>query len=132
MCLSCYRIHLQWWETRVRFLGWKDPLEKGKATHFSILAWRIPGGVARVGHDWETFTLILAAPHSCSWQGGSEHFCFCDLTVSPLVPILKFFALKQILLSPSFSLQEKHTWMLSLFTCFLRKNCLYDVYTQPL
>ena len=23
-------------------LGWKDPLEKGKATHFSILAWRIP------------------------------------------------------------------------------------------
>ena len=29
-------------ETPVRFLGWKDPLEKGKATHFSILAWRIP------------------------------------------------------------------------------------------
>ena len=23
-------------------LGWEDPLEKGKATHFSILAWRIP------------------------------------------------------------------------------------------
>ena len=23
-------------------LGWKDPLEKGKATHYSILAWRIP------------------------------------------------------------------------------------------
>ena len=23
-------------------LGWKDPLEKGKATHSSILAWRIP------------------------------------------------------------------------------------------
>ena len=30
------------WETLVRFLGWKDPLEKGKATHSSILAWRIP------------------------------------------------------------------------------------------
>ena len=29
-------------ETPVQFLGWKDPLEKGKATHFSILAWRIP------------------------------------------------------------------------------------------
>ena len=29
-------------ETPVRFLGWKDPLEKGKATHSSILAWRIP------------------------------------------------------------------------------------------
>ena len=23
-------------------LGWEDPLEKGKATHSSILAWRIP------------------------------------------------------------------------------------------
>ena len=30
------------WETWVRSLGWEDPLEKGKATHPSILAWRIP------------------------------------------------------------------------------------------
>ena len=30
------------WETRVRSLGWEEPLEKGKATHSSILAWRIP------------------------------------------------------------------------------------------
>ena len=29
-------------ETWVQFLGWKDPLEKRTATHFSILAWRIP------------------------------------------------------------------------------------------
>ena len=29
-------------ETPVRLLGWEDPLEKGKATHSSILAWRIP------------------------------------------------------------------------------------------
>ena len=28
-------------ETWVRSLGWKDPLEKGMATHFSLLAWRI-------------------------------------------------------------------------------------------
>jgi len=26
------------WETQVRYLGWEDPLEKGKATHSSILA----------------------------------------------------------------------------------------------
>ena len=48
-------------ETPVRSLGWGDPLEKGKATHSSILAWRIPwteelGGLKsmgsqRVGHD---------------------------------------------------------------------------------
>ena len=29
-------------ETPVLFLGWEDPLEKGKATHSSILAYRIP------------------------------------------------------------------------------------------
>ena len=29
-------------ETAVRSLGWEDPLEKGMATHSSILAWRIP------------------------------------------------------------------------------------------
>ena len=29
-------------ETWVRSLDWEDPLEKGKATHSSILAWRIP------------------------------------------------------------------------------------------
>ena len=47
------------WETLVRSLGWEYPLEKGKATHSSILAWRIPGAVQsmgsqRVRHDWVT------------------------------------------------------------------------------
>ena len=28
------------WETCVQSMSWEDPLEKGKATHFSILAWR--------------------------------------------------------------------------------------------
>ena len=42
-------------ETPVGFLGWEDPLEKGKATHSSVLAWRIPWtvyamGSQRVGH----------------------------------------------------------------------------------
>ena len=32
-------------ETWVWSLGWEDPLEKQKATHSSILAWRIPGTV---------------------------------------------------------------------------------------
>ena len=39
------------WETWVRSLGWEDPQEKGKATHSSILAWRIPWtvhGVAKI------------------------------------------------------------------------------------
>ena len=47
--------------TRVQTLSWEDPLEKGMATHSSILAWRIlwteePGRLQsmrsqRVGHD---------------------------------------------------------------------------------
>ena len=41
-------------ETRVRFLGQEDPLEKEMATHSSILAWRIPwieepGGLQSMG-----------------------------------------------------------------------------------
>ena len=31
------------WETQIQSLGQEDPLEKGMATHSSILAWRIPG-----------------------------------------------------------------------------------------
>ena len=48
-------------ETRVRSLGWENPLEKETATHSSILAWRTPWteepgglqstGLQRVGHD---------------------------------------------------------------------------------
>ena len=29
-------------ENWVQFLGWEDPLEKGMATHYGILAWEIP------------------------------------------------------------------------------------------
>ena len=42
------------WETQVQSLGQEDPLEKGMATHSSILAWRIPwteelGGLQSMG-----------------------------------------------------------------------------------
>ena len=53
-------------ETWVWSLGWKDPPEKGMATHSSILAWRMPWteetgglqfmGLQRVRHDWLTQT----------------------------------------------------------------------------
>ena len=57
-------------ETWIQSLGWEDPLEKGMATHSSILAWRIPWteepggilsmGLQRIRHDWatNTFTFI--------------------------------------------------------------------------
>ena len=37
------------WETWIRSLGLEDPLEKGKVTHSSILAWRIPWTVESMG-----------------------------------------------------------------------------------
>ena len=62
-------------ETWVRSLGWEDPLEKGKATHSSILAWRIPWtiqsmGLQRFGHDWVTFTFTFPW-----WLSGKESTC---------------------------------------------------------
>ena len=49
------------WETRIRALGWEDPLEKEMAIHLSTIAWKIPWteepnrlqsmGSQRVGHD---------------------------------------------------------------------------------
>ena len=41
-------------ETQVGSLGWEDPLEKGMATHSSVLAWKIPwteepGGLQSMG-----------------------------------------------------------------------------------
>ena len=54
-------------ETRVRSLGWEDPLEKEMATHSNILAWKIPWTEGpgrlqsmeshRIGHNWATNTL---------------------------------------------------------------------------
>ena len=49
------------WETWVRFLGQEDPLEKGMATHSSILAWRIPwteelGGLQSTGRKESDIT----------------------------------------------------------------------------
>ena len=53
---------LTMWETWVWFLGWENPLKKGKATHSSILAWRIPWTVRSMGSQSQTqltFTFTL-------------------------------------------------------------------------
>ena len=62
-------------ETRVRFLGREDPLEKEMAIHSSIIAWKIPWteepgrlqsmGLQRVGHDWAA-SLPLSPCRLCS------------------------------------------------------------------
>ena len=69
-------------ETWVRSLGWEDPLEKEMATHFSILAWRIPWteepgrlqfmGSQRAGHDWVT-SLTHSLTHSLT-ESPDHHY----------------------------------------------------------
>ena len=63
------------WETWVWSLGWQDSLEKGMATHSSILAWRIPvveetggiqsTGLQRAGHDWATKYTYMYILYMC-------------------------------------------------------------------
>ena len=67
-------------ETQVQFLGWEDPLEKGMASHSSILSWRIlwteePGGLQAIsnkesGHNWVanafTFTFWVQPKIECN------------------------------------------------------------------
>ena len=50
-------------ETWVQSLGWEDPLGKGRATHSSILAWRIP------------WTVLYIRLSTLWWQSGEEFAC---------------------------------------------------------
>ena len=52
------------WKTCVRSLGWEDLLEKGKATHSSILAWRIL--------QWTTSTFSFLSAAFLGWEMGKE------------------------------------------------------------
>ena len=64
-------------ETWIQSLGQEEPLEKGMATHYRFLAWRIrcteePGGLQsmgpqRVGHQWATKT--FTRPLRIHWDG---------------------------------------------------------------
>ena len=60
-------------ETWVGSLGWKDPLEKGKATHSNILAWRIPWGckesdtTERLSLSWGQVALQISTPENTQW-----------------------------------------------------------------
>ena len=80
------------WETLVWSLGWEDPLEKGKATYSSILAWRTPCTVYSMGHkeldttEWLSLVkkLSLSLPQLTSSQAPPGSFC--DETKEQVVP----------------------------------------------
>ena len=96
-------------ETRVRSLGWEDPLEKEMAIHSSTRAWKIPWteepgrlqsmGSQRVGHDWATslhfkvYAELFHYSFNPSWT--LSHVChlfisFCEVSVcSGFLPTFK-------------------------------------------
>ena len=95
-------------ETWVQSLGWEDPLEKGMATHSSILAWRIPwteepGRLQSMGSQkWVTFThssllltsrilkkLILPVLSLVLWRSGKS--LISHLGSASLWWLLKYF-----------------------------------------
>ena len=58
-------------ETWVWSLGWEDPLEKGMATHFSILAWRIPWTAV---HEVAKGQTRLSNFHFTAWVGSQLQY----------------------------------------------------------
>ena len=90
-------------EIRVQSLDQEDPLEKGMATHSSILAWRIswtekPGGLQslgsqRVRHNWTTNTFIWCRVYSlCKVVASHWHLCFPQHVVA-FIPSTHFHSL---------------------------------------
>ena len=106
-------------ETWVRSLGWEDPLEKGKATHSSILAWRIPWTASlwgRKGSDTtERLSLVQNETHIS--QSGSALIPI-PLMIPPLVPLFRpdiwvsSLTLSSPLPSSSFTLESDHFYLL--------------------
>ena len=103
--------------TRLRSLGWEEPLGKEMAAHSSIVAWKIPGteeparlqsmGSQRVGHDWAT---SLSKP--------------------------KIFANERILLSSALEQKGKclrtlFSWIFFLFLSFVLSSCSYTCAIIP-
>ena len=74
------------WETWVQFLGWEDPLEKGVATHSSILAWRIPVTKSQTQLSDFHFRLLCFM----LWLGESEKLTY-------LLPFLNIFGFSYFL-----------------------------------
>ena len=99
-------------EIQVQFLGREDPLEKGKTTHSSILAWKIPWteepgrlqsmGLQRVLHDSETSLCLicvllfqLSVYSYMEYLFSSPHFNFVHIFSSEV--ILRYEAYRWVL-----------------------------------
>ena len=114
------------WETWVQSLGWEDPLEKGKATHSSILAWRILWGAK--SQTWLSkfhFTFMYL------------NICLKDFWFGPFLKSL--FNLLQCCFCLAFCYWCGSMWALSCLTrdqililCFGRGNLNHWTFSKPL
>ena len=110
------------WETWVQLLGWEDLLEKGTATHSSILTCRIPwteepGGLQsmksqRVWHDWATKHKHTQAQH-LNQPVFIEYILLCNLV------IFDFKELLLIVYSETENIHEKFTVRKSNEKCYI-------------
>ena len=85
-------------EAWIQSLGWEDPLEKGMATHSSILAWRICGQRSLVGYttwscrvkyNWVTNTYTHSTYKWCHTLFPLTHFTLYDLGAKLGIPDLE-------------------------------------------
>ena len=104
-------------ETQVRSLGQEDPLEKGMATHSSILAWRIPG-----------------TEELCGLQSlGSQ-----SLAAKSLKTIFKLFLIKDLehkmlsLINTVFDLPEADWFWMKSYPYFLLNFSSLQIFLQSL
>ena len=90
-------------ETWVGSLGWENLLEKGKATHSSILAWRIPW-TSPWGHKESDTTERLLLSLLCLEETGKKH-CISEISFFFLI------------------LVTEYTQFFKSFECFHMKHC---------
>ena len=99
-------------ETQVWSLSWEDPVEKGTATHSSILTRRIPWmekpgrlqsiELQRVGHNWATNTVMFP---QCTLLESVYHK-WCWILSKPCST-----SIKMIVSSQSYGFSSGHVWM---------------------
>ena len=85
--------------------GWEDLLEKGMATHCSILAWRIPWTeesmwLQRAGHDWATKSNKLVSGSQIHYENRACISCYCVINLECIllfVCLFSFFKSRVIL-----------------------------------